>query len=103
VKTGRGITYTRSGCVRTPAGIVIGGAYTPPAHPERTSYSAEVVQDAMRKWRERSANNSQFGGDMHPEAERRRRRVRVGKRGMLWRAGRVLRELVAWLSAPRAW
>jgi hypothetical protein len=38
-----------------------------------------------------------FEGAMKPK------RVRVGKRSMLWRAARVVRELVRWLRSRRAW
>lgn len=64
--------------------IAIGSKWQPPQYPPSTSYTEDQVQRALLEW-ERSANSSRFGGDMRPDAVRRRterlrkRRERSGK------------------------
>lgn len=96
-----GFSITPTGCVRTPALVVIGGAYQRP--PLAQSYSADVVQrllldrEAERIVR---ANRERYDGVRLAPLRRHRRVIPVGG-GWPRKVWLVVRDTARWLMGPR--
>jgi hypothetical protein len=86
--------------IRTRTGVEIGGAHISPPPP--MSADAEAVQAALLAFRNGSDNDSIFGGHMAQRAVPGARRVRVGKRSLLWRLRLVVRDTLRYIAGPSA-